>query len=165
VTETPIGHVEDITGKERILPQLLVFFFALVVMILILLPSSTSKAPAGTEAESTVHVFFIEPVDNAVVPSTFTVRMGAEGVTVEPAGEVHPNAGHFHLIVDGDFAAPGEAVPADETHLHFGQGQTETQLTLTPGVHVLRLQLADGQHRGLEGDQYRAEITITVSGG
>src|SRR6185369_3005785 len=33
---------------------------------------------------------------------------------------------------------------------------------LTPGDHVLRLQFANGAHIALDGDQYRAEIHVTV---
>jgi len=39
----------------------------------------------------------------------------------------------------------------------------ETTLTLKPGVHVLRLQFANGAHIALDGDQYRDEITVTVA--
>ena len=102
------------------------------------------------------------PTDNAVVPPIFTVEMGAEGLTVEPAGEVHEGAGHFHILIDTPFIDPGEVIPKDDTHLHFGQGQTSTELTLTPGQHILRLQFANGAHEALDGDQYRDEITITV---
>ena len=37
-----------------------------------------------------------------------------------------------------------------------------TELTLEPGSYLLRLQMADGEHRALAGDQYRAEVPITV---
>ena len=119
----------------------------------------TPEATAGVVAP---RVFFRVPTDNAIVPPTFTVKMGAEGLTVEPAGDIHDGAGHFHILVDTPFIEAGQLIPKDETHLHFGQGQTEAQLELTPGDHVLRLQFADGVHTALEGDQYRAEIHVTV---
>ena len=37
-------------------------------------------------------------------------------------------------------------IPADEKHLHFGQGQTETVLDLPVGQHTLVLQFATGDH-------------------
>jgi hypothetical protein len=35
--------------------------------------------------------------------------------------------------------------------MHYGKAQTEAELTLTPGVHTLCLQAADGSHVALEG--------------
>jgi len=107
-------------------------------------------------------VRFVAPVDGAVITSTFDVEMAAEGLTIEPAGEINENAGHFHISIDSDFVAPGELVPFDEQHLHFGQGQMTTTLDLEPGVHTLRLQVANGAHIALEGEQYRDTITVTV---
>jgi formylglycine-generating enzyme required for sulfatase activity len=107
-------------------------------------------------------VNFVLPADGAAVSPTFDVAMVANGLTVEPAGEIRPGAGHFHILVDTDFVPPGELIPFDETHLHFGQGQITTTLELEPGTHVLRLQFANGSHTALEGEQYRDEITVTV---
>lgn len=114
--------------------------------------------------ETTQSVRFAEPVDGATVTSPVEIVMEATGLTVEPAGERHPNAGHFHILVDADFLPPGELIPFDERHVHFGQGQLTTSLDLAPGQHTLRLQFADGAHQAQEGDQYRDEITITVTG-
>ncbi|MBI1258742.1 MAG: DUF4399 domain-containing protein [Chloroflexi bacterium] len=119
----------------------------------------TAEATAAAVAP---RVYFRAPTDNAIVPPKFTVEMGADGLTVEPAGDVHEGAGHFHILIDTPFIDAGQIIPKDDTHLHFGQGQTEAQLELTPGDHVLRLQFADGAHTALEGDQYRAEIHVTV---
>ncbi len=126
-------------------------------------PAATAEATAAaTSAPVAPRVFFRVPTDNAIVPPTFTVEMGADGLTVEPAGDIHEGAGHFHILIDAPFIDAGQVVPKDETHLHFGAGQTETELTLTPGDHILRLQFADGAHIALDGDQYRAEIHVTV---
>ena len=88
--------------------------------------------------------------------------MEATGLTVEQAGEIREGAGHMHLLVDTDFVEPGEVVPFDEQHLHFGKGQLTTVLTLTPGIHVLNLQFANGGHIALEGEEYRDTITVTA---
>lgn len=110
-------------------------------------------------------VHFVTPQDGDTVPPTFDVEMSAEGILIEPAGEIHAGAGHFHILVDTDFLAPGELIPFDEQHLHFGQGQFTTTLELEPGVHVLRLQVANGAHQALDSSQYQDEITITVAAG
>jgi hypothetical protein len=99
------------------------------------------------------------------VPTTFEVVMAASGIRVEPAGVVNENAGHFHLLIDEPFVAAGEIIPTNETHLHFGAGQLTTTLTLEPGSYLLRLQLADGQHRALAGAHYRAETQVIVEQG
>ena len=113
----------------------------------------------GAPAQS---VRFVTPSDGATVAQTFSVVMAASGLEVMPAGSVQENAGHFHILIDTPFIEAGETIPADDQHKHFGKGQLTTDLTLTPGQHVLRLQFADGLHQALEGDQYRDEITITV---
>jgi hypothetical protein len=116
---------------------------------------------AGVGAEPGVR--FVTPVNGATVAPTFTVEMAATGLTVEPAGEIHEGAGHMHILVDTDFTPPGEVILTDDQHLHFGKGQLTTTLTLDPGVHVLRLQFANGAHIALDGEEYQDEITVTVA--
>ncbi|MBX3684994.1 MAG: DUF4399 domain-containing protein [Rhodocyclaceae bacterium] len=103
-------------------------------------------------------VMFLEPVDGATVASEFTVRMGVEGMTVAPAGQLLEGTGHHHLIVDGKAVPKGSVVPADATHMHFGKGQTETTLKLPPGKHTLTLQFADGAHQS-----YGPELSTTIA--
>jgi hypothetical protein len=121
----------------------------------------TITVTVGEHAEKT-GVRFIEPLNGATVPPTFTVQMAATGLKVEPAGDIHPGAGHMHILVDTDFAAPGDVILKDEQHLHYGKGQLTTDLHLDPGVHVLRLQFANGAHIALDGPQYQDTITVTV---
>jgi hypothetical protein len=37
-------------------------------------------------------------------------------------------------------------IPNDFNHLHFGAGQTETEITLKPGQHTLQLLMGDKDH-------------------
>ena len=101
------------------------------------------------------------PEDGATVQSPFTVGMEAEGLTIEPAGEARDGAGHFHLMVDTDCVAPGQVIPEDEGHLHYGDGATEAELNLSAGEHSLCLQAGDGAHTALG---LTDEVTITVVG-
>ncbi len=55
----------------------------------------------------------------------------------------------------------GEVIPADDKHLHFGKGQSEAEVKLTPGPHTLTLQFADGAHRSY-GPELSKTIKITV---
>ena len=128
--------------------------------------AETPAAADSTEEEAIAQVVhFRQPSHRAIVPPTFVVKMGALGLTVEPSGEINPDAGHMHILVDTDFTAPGEIIPTDEQHLHFGDGSVETELTLSPGAHTLRLQFADGAHTALEGEQFQDMITVIVEEG
>lgn len=124
--------------------------------------SEEDEEESGEEVAPDVH--FVEPQDGDEVASPFDVTMAADGLTVEPAGEIHEGAGHLHILVDTDFVPPDELLPFDENHLHFGKGQLTTTLELEPGVHVLNLQFANGAHIALDGEQYRDTITVTVTG-
>ena len=157
---------EEQRADDWLLP-ILVFFGAFVVILLLVLSAHPASAPdnltvADKQATPDVHVEITSPLNGHTVPTTFTVDFEAVGLKVEPAGEVHPDAGHFHLLIDTPFIPAGEVIPKDDTHLHFGDGALSAELTLTPGVHTLRLQFADGAHTALEGDQYRDEITVIV---
>jgi hypothetical protein len=112
-------------------------------------------APAGAK------VIFVSPKDGDKVKSPVKIVMGVEGVEVKPAGELAPNTGHHHVIIDAAGVTAGETVPKDEKHVHFGKGQTEAELELTPGEHTLTLQFADGNHTSY-GDVLATTIKITV---
>ncbi|MCA9533056.1 MAG: DUF4399 domain-containing protein [Myxococcales bacterium] len=106
------------------------------------------------ETSPDARVFFVSPSDGATVVGELVdgkvsvhVEMGAEQLRVMPAGELADGAGHHHIIIDGDPVPRGEAVPANESHIHYGRGQTEADLQLSAGPHTLRLQFADGAHR------------------
>ena len=87
--------------------------------------------------------------------------MGVEGMDVKPAGDLTEGSGHHHLIIGPAGVDQGTVVPADETHIHFGKGQTETEVELAPGEHKLTLQFANGSHISY-GEVMAATITITV---
>lgn len=107
-------------------------------------------------------VFFVSPTDGATVTSPVKIIMGATNFIVEPAGEVKAGAGHLHIMVDTDCLAAGQVVPKDDTHVHYGKGQTEAEMTLSSGPHTLCLQAADGAHIALAGEGMTQKITITV---
>lgn len=88
--------------------------------------------------------------------------MGVEGIKIEPAGEVKEGFGHHHILIDaGDSMDKGTVIPTDSSHLHFGKGQTETELTLPSGKHRLSLQFGDGIHQSY-GSQLSSSITVNV---
>ncbi len=104
-------------------------------------------------------VSFAEPEDGQTVASPVQVRMQSEEIRIEEAGEVREGAGHFHIMVDTACVEPGETIPEDDQHLHFGDASTETTIDLDPGEHTLCLQVGNGRHTALDATD---EITITV---
>ncbi len=106
-------------------------------------------------------VEFVQPKDGATLSPAVHVVMAAHGMTVHKAGELIEGTGHHHLIIDGSFVPKGDVVAKDATHKHFGKGQTETVLNLTPGDHTLTLQLADGHHQSY-GKAMSQTITVHV---
>jgi hypothetical protein len=89
-------------------------------------------------------VFFISPADGAEVNSPVALELGAEHVSIEPAGTARAGAGYLVVIVDAPCFGPGEVIPADDQHIHLSGGETSLDLSLLTGEHRLCLQLADG---------------------
>ncbi|MBR8652197.1 DUF4399 domain-containing protein [Achromobacter sp. Marseille-Q0513] len=116
---------------------------------------------ASLAAKAADKVYFVEPKDGATVDSPVKVKFGVDGMAVKPAGDMTAGTGHHHLIVDGKPVPKGEVVPTDDTHIHFGKGQTETELKLAPGKHTLTMQFADGAHRSY-GPDLSSTISVTV---
>jgi hypothetical protein len=102
------------------------------------------------EVDENAEVSFEAPEDGAVAANGVTVAMAAENFTIEEAGEVNDNAGHFHVMIDEGPVEVGEQIPSDDRHRHFGDGSSRTVLDLEPGAHELTLQAGDGQHRALD---------------
>lgn len=123
-------------------------------------PAALSRTPSPAGAE----VYIISPKDGAKVKSPVLVRFGlGDKMGVAPAGVKFDNTGHHHLLIDTDAPANLSApLPATDNIKHFGKGQTETSLTLTPGKHTLQLLLADQNHIPHDPPVISKKITITV---
>ena len=106
-------------------------------------------------------VSFVEPVDGATVTSPFKVKFAVSGMDVKPAGDMTAKTGHHHLLINMGPMKAGEMIPMDEKHLHFGKGQTETDVTLPPGQYTLTMQFANGAHQSY-GPEWASSVKITV---
>jgi len=121
--------------------------------------AAQTPSPAGAKD------YFINLKDGDTVSSPFLVQFGLSGMGVAPAGVEKPNTGHHHLLID---AAPlteeqmKEPLPVDDSHKHFGGGQTETMVTLPEGKHTLQLLLGDWTHIPHVPPVMSEPITITV---
>ena len=133
---------------------------ALTMSVLVAMPAYSGETPAPEGAA----VYFIDLEDGATVTSPVTIRFGLSGMGVAPAGTEKEHTGHHHLLIDA--ALEGEAldapVPSDENHRHFGGGQTEVSIELTPGEHTLQLVLGDWSHIPHNPPVMSEQITVTV---
>ena len=108
-------------------------------------------------------VYFIQPKDGQSVKGRVHVVMGLAGMGIAPAGIDSPQTGHHHLLINVDKVNPGVAIPNDDTHRHFGRGETETMLDLPAGKHTLQLVLADREHIPHNPPVMSPRITVTVT--
>ena len=107
-------------------------------------------------------VFFITPADGDTVSSPVRIEFGIDGMIVVPAGTEHAHSGHHHLLVDAGLPDLGVPIPADATHIHFGDASTSTELGLEPGEHTLQLLLGDHLHIPHDPPLVSQRIAITV---
>ena len=118
--------------------------------------SPLPETPAGAS------VAFKNLKNGETVTSPVKVEMVATGISVDSAGAVKPNSGHFHILVDAEDSIPaGVVVAKDSTHLHYGNAQQEATLNLPAGKHKLTLQFADGAHRSY-GSKLSSVVNINV---
>lgn len=102
--------------------------------------------PTGRDDSANLYIIGLhhgEKVQNPV-----RIRFGLSGMGVAPAGIDSPNTGHHHLLIDVETLPDlSQPLPSNEHVRHFGKGQTETLIELSPGKHSLRLVLGDHMHR------------------
>ena len=120
-----------------------------------------SPSPAGAQT------YFVNLADGQTVSSPFKVVFGLKGMGVAPAGvdnETFANIGHHHIFVNTILTDEivENGIPFDEQHLHFGKGQTETDLTLPKGKYSLKLVFGDPYHIPHNPVVASETITITV---
>ena len=106
-------------------------------------------------------VFFKNIIEGDTLVSPFKVEMGVRGMKIKPAGQVESGTGHHHLIIDKCFMEYGKIIPMDEQHIHYGKGDTITEVSLPRGQHTLTLQFANGMHMSY-GEQFSNTINIYV---
>ena len=107
-------------------------------------------------------VFFITPADGATLTNPVSIEFGIAGMDVVKAGIDQPHSGHHHLLIDTGLPELGLPIPADDQHVHFGDGSTSTEITLPPGDHTLQMLLGDHLHIPHDPALTSTQITITV---
>ena len=122
--------------------------------------AQTKGGPASSPPAAAV--YFIGIKDGDTLPTKSTIHFGLRNMSVAPAGIDRPNTGHHHLIIDAPLPPLDQPIPNDFNHLHFGAGQTEAQVTLTPGKHTLQLLLGDKDHVPHTPPVHSDRITVNV---
>ena len=74
---------------------------------ILILSACGGNRNSAQEVDTSPVVRFITPADGATVSSPVTVRMNAINYTIEEAGEVRDNAGHFHIMVNQECVTEG----------------------------------------------------------
>ena len=114
---------------------------------LLLLVGACAEPPAQRSITITV------PMEGETVSGPdVTVRLAAENMEIVPAGDMTPNSGHHHIIVNADLPAMDAPIPAVEgVYIHMGMGQTEYTLTgLEPGEYRIIALVGDHVHVPLD---------------
>ena len=135
---------------------------ALSALLLAAASAAGADEMPRTPAPPGATVYIIAPASGATVSSPVTVRFGLTGMGVAPAGVANAKTGHHHLIIDSPTPDLSLAVPKDAKRIHFGGGQTETTVELTPGKHTLQLVLGDANHIPHQPPIVSQVIEITV---
>ncbi|MBV1872130.1 MAG: DUF4399 domain-containing protein [Gammaproteobacteria bacterium] len=136
----------------------------LILSFLLVACSGSAIADSGLSSSAPgSKVYVISPQGGETVSSPVLVRFGLSGMGVAPSGVVRVNTGHHHLLIDmkvlPDLKQP--LVGSDNLR-HFGKGQTEAELMLSPGEHTLQLVLADHAHTPHSSPLVSERITIHV---
>jgi hypothetical protein len=135
-----------------------------VVTAALALAATVASAQDRMASPADAQVYIISPKDGAKVSSPVTVQFGLKGMGIAPAGVKIENTGHHHLLIDADAPTDlSQPLPASEKVVHFGKGQTETTVKLTPGKHTLQLLLGDSTHVPHNPPVISKKITITVT--
>ena len=108
-------------------------------------------------------VYIVSPANGATVGNPVRVIFGLRGpFGIAPAGIAKDNTGHHHLLIDSELPDLGSPIPKDKKHRHFGGGQTEVVIELSPGEHTLQLLLGDFAHIPHKTPLISERITILV---
>lgn len=134
----------------------------LAALMFMAAPAQSGDTPAPEEA----YLYIGWPNDGEVIRTSgtkpFRVWFGLRHMGVAPAGVDVPSTGHHHLLVDTPVPPLDEPIPADENHIHFGLGQTQTQLILPRGQHTLQLIMGDHAHVPHDPPIISRQITFTI---
>ncbi len=115
-------------------------------------------------------VLFTSVEDGGTYGTSTEIVFGVENFNIVPIEDplvARPGEGHYHLAVDVDCVTAGEIIPpGTPSYIHFGTGADRITMQFEPGEHHMCLQVADGEHRVIDGPDHSSltkEVHITVA--
>jgi Domain of unknown function (DUF4399) len=136
-----------------------IFHTALFAVVSFAVPSVAADMASAKGASA----YIISPKNGETVSGKVTVRFGLKGMGIAPAGVEMDGTGHHHLVIDKDTPNLNDYLPmGDAQVMHFGKGQTEVELALPPGRHILQLVFGDRDHKPHAPPLVSEKVTITV---
>ncbi len=124
-----------------------VFLFLPVFLFYVMQFPVQSEEIERSESSENASAHIIEPQNNQVLSSPVKVVFGLRNMGVAPAGVYYPNTGHHHLLINKKVKNMSVPLPSGEPNvLHFGGGQTEAFIDLSPGKYTLQLLMGDLNH-------------------
>jgi len=134
---------------------------ALLLGGLVWLPIAAVAQGLPTPKDASLYI--ISPKDGATISGLFWCVFGLRGMGITHASDQFPNSGHHHLLIDVDEPLnSNEPIPQDKKHLHYGSGQTDALIRLSPGQHTLQLVLGDAKHFPFNPPLMSKKITIAI---
>jgi hypothetical protein len=125
--------------------------------------TNDSSSEELSSAPEDAFLYIISPLDgDTLIGGKVWVRFGLRNMGIAPAGVEKQFTGHHHLLIDTDLPSLNQPIPNDDNHVHFGRGQTEYYLELSPGKHTLQLLLGDHGHVPHNPPVVSSKISIFV---
>ena len=131
------------------------------IIYFIFLLSITSLSYSGNNEEKSIK---IEGVENGkTYSSPIKLNFIVKNMRVLKAGVNEKNSGHHHLLINlKDLPDLKLSLPMTKNIIHFGKGQTSTNLELKPGKHTIQLLFADYSHTPHERPLITDKITFFI---
>lgn len=131
------------------------------IIYFIFLLSITSLSYSGNNEEKSIK---LEGVENGkTYSSPIKLNFIVKNMRVLKAGVNEKNSGHHHLLINlKDLPDLKLSLPMTKNIIHFGKGQTSTNLELRPGKHTIQLLFADYSHTPHEKPLITDKITFFI---
>ena len=131
------------------------------IIYFIFLLSITSLSYSGNNEEKSIK---LEGVENGkTYSSPIKLNFIVKNMRVLKAGVNEKNSGHHHLLINlKDLPDLKLSLPMTKNIIHFGKGQTSTNLKLKPGKHTIQLLFADYSHTPHEKPLITDKITFFI---
>lgn len=122
---------------------------------------ATSAKPSTTEVPEGPSVTITSPADGTSIKGNIVaLDLEVAGIDIVKAdGDTTGESGHFHVFIDKEPVAEGQAIEKGPGIVH--SAENPLRITgLTTGKHILTVVLGDGAHQRIGTAQDKVEVTI-----